>query len=173
MKVTLFMAISVNGIIAREDGSEDFLSEENWQTFSGLVEEFGNFIVGSRTYEAVKKWDEGYGFDDFPEAQRVVISDNQKYELDAGYSLATSPQEAISHLAKAGFERALLTGGAMNNSSFAKENLINEVILNIEPVVIGKGIPLFRPAVFDLPLELVETKPIGAGVVQLRYNVRK
>src|SRR3989344_6251860 len=173
MKVTLFMAISVNGIIAREDGSEDFLSEENWQTFSGLVKEFGNFIVGSRTYEAVKQWDEGYGFDDFPEVQRVVISDSPSYELDAGYTLATSPQDAIRHLQKAGFERALLTGGATNNSSFAKANLIDEVNLNVEPVIVGEGIPLFHPAAFDLPLELVETKPIGAGVVQLRYNVRK
>src|SRR3989344_2580955 len=157
MKVTLFMAISVNGIIAREDGSEDFLSEENWQTFSGLV----------------KEWDEGYGFDDFPEVQRVVISDSPSYELDAGYTLATSPQDAIRHLQKAGFERALLTGGATNNSSFAKANLIDEVNLNVEPVIVGEGIPLFHPAAFDLPLELVETKPIGAGVVQLRYNVRK
>lgn len=60
MKTTLYMATSANGIIARENGDEDFLSHENWKKFCELANEFGNFIVGRKTYDAVKKWDEGY-----------------------------------------------------------------------------------------------------------------
>ena len=55
MKTTLFMAMSLNGIIAKEDGNEDFLSHKNWETFSELVNTFGNFVVGRKTHEAVKK----------------------------------------------------------------------------------------------------------------------
>lgn len=50
------MAMSVNGFIATEKGDEDFLSQENWGKFRQLAEEFGNFVVGRKTYEAVKAW---------------------------------------------------------------------------------------------------------------------
>lgn len=55
MKVTLFMAMSLNGIIARKNGDEDFLSSNNWNSFSELVKTFKNFIIGRKTFEAVKK----------------------------------------------------------------------------------------------------------------------
>lgn len=165
------MAMSVNGMIATPDGQEEFLSDENWQTFAQLVNEFGNFIVGRGTYEAVKNWGAGYGFDDFTEAYKIVVSDNPAYPLDPGYELASSPEEALNLLAKAGFEKALLGGGSTNNASFARAGLIDEVILNIEPVVVGKGIPVFKPEDFQLSLELLATKKIEPGILQLHYQV--
>lgn len=171
MHTTLFMAMSVNGVIATPDGQEEFLSDENWRTFSSLAREFSNFIVGRRTYEAVKNWGEGYGFDDFPEAHKVVVSDDPAYKLDPGYVLVGSPQEALGSLEKAGFERALLAGGSTTNSSFAKAGLVDEIILNVEPVVVGKGISVFGSEDFQMPLELLETKKIEPGILQLHYQV--
>ena len=172
MKVTLFMAISLNGMIAREDGSEDFLSYKNWETFSGFVEEYKNFIVGSRTYEMVKNWDEDYGFHDFPNATKIVVSNDPEYSLDQGFVLASSPEDALGIMKQRGFEHILLTGGAANNASFAQTGLIDEIIFNINPVVIGSGISLFKPADFQLELELTESKEISGGIVQLKYLVK-
>lgn len=173
MNVTLFMVMSVNGMIATPDGGEEFLSDENWQTFAQLVNGFGNFIVGQKTYEAVKGWDAGYGFDDFPKAHKVVVSDDPSYTLDLGYVLAGSPQEALNSLEKAGFERALLAGGSRTNSSFAKAGLVDEIILNVEPVAVGNGISVFGSDDFQMPLELLETKKIEPGILQLHYQVKK
>ena len=173
MKVTLFMAMSLNGIIARKNGDEDFLSHDNWNSFSELVKSFQNFIIGRKTFEAVKKWNDGYNFDDFKDAVKVVVSSDQNYKLDDGHRLASNPKEALEILKENEFNNVLITGGAGLNSSFAKANLIDEVILNVESVIIGEGIPLFSSNDFDLKLKLVDIKKLPNDIVQLHYKVTK
>ncbi|PIQ91512.1 MAG: hypothetical protein COV70_03345 [Parcubacteria group bacterium CG11_big_fil_rev_8_21_14_0_20_39_22] len=173
MKVTLYMATSLNGMIATETGDEEFLSHENWEMFCELAREVGNFIVGRKTYEAVKKWDGGYNFDDLIGVEKIVISQDRNFKLDGGYTLANSPQDALAKLSEKGFERALVTGGASINSSFAKTNLLDEIMLNLEPVFVGKGIPLFAPENFKVNIKLVSVKKSGRGIVTLKYEVLK
>ena len=171
MNVTLFMAMSVNGIIATENGSEEFLSHENWKSFSGFVEEFGCFIVGGNTYTAVKNWDWGYGFDDFADAKKLIVTNDKDFSVDAGYELASSAEEGLEMLSGFGFTKALLSGGAYTNSLFMKAGLIDSVILNVEPAIIGQGKPLFSPAEFQVKLHLQKTKRLSDGILQLRYEV--
>lgn len=166
------MAISVNGMIARKNGDEDFLSHENWKKFVLLVKEYGNFIVGRKTYEAVKNWSEDYNFDSITGAEKIVISQDTFKALDKGYILAGSPHDAIEKLLQKGFEKVLVTGGATINSAFAKEKLIDEIILNVEPIFIGQGIPLFSEEDFDLKTELVSTEE-NNGLLALHYRVLK
>lgn len=173
MKTTLYMAISANGMIATESGNEDFLSHQNWEMFCELAREFGNFIVGRKTYEAVKAWDDGYNFDDLVGVEKVIISQNKDFDLDEGYILASSPQEALTKLSDKGFEKALVTGGAEINSEFAKANLLDEIMLNIEPVLVGKGIPLFAPQDFEIKTKLASVKQSESGIATLRYVVLK
>lgn len=168
----MYMAISANGLIARENGDEDFLSHENWNKFCNLANTYKNFIVGRKTYEAVKNWKDGYGFDDL-DVEKVVVSQDISYSLDGSYSLATSPQDALAKLSEKGFREVLLIGGAALNTAFAKAGLIDEVMLNVEPVVVGKGIPLFSSEEFELSTELVNTSKSEAGIVTLRYTVKK
>lgn len=167
------MAISVNGIIATETGDEDFLSHENWEKFCELAREFENFVVGRNTYEAVRKWDNGYNFDDLIGIEKVIISQDQNLKLDKGYTLASSPKDALAKLSEKGFEMALITGGANINSAFAKENLLDEIILNVEPVFVGKGIPLFATQDFELNLQLISSSKSDKGISTLNYSVIK
>jgi dihydrofolate reductase len=73
MKVKLFMAISLNAIIATKEGSEDFLSNDNWKQFVKLVKNIGCFIWGRKTYEAVSKWEGDY-LNDLKDATKVILS---------------------------------------------------------------------------------------------------
>ncbi|MDO8663253.1 MAG: dihydrofolate reductase family protein [Candidatus Wildermuthbacteria bacterium] len=171
MKAVLFMAISLNGVIARENGDEDFLSHDNWETFSGFVREYGNFVVGKRTYEAVRRWKDGHSFNDFPKAKRIVVSDDPLFRLDKGYTFAGSPLDALDQLVGLGFKTALITGGSTLNSSFVKKNLLDEIIINVEPTIIGKGIPLFAPDEFQASLKLLNIKKITDNIIQLHYKV--
>ena len=169
MKVTLFMAMSLNGIIARKNNEEDFLSHYGWEYFCKLVKEYGNFIIGRKTFEIVRKLYEGYGFDDFKDVTKVVLSRSRLKEK--GYIHANSPKEALNKLKKLGYQKALLTGGSTVNTAFAKEKLINEVIVNIEPVVVGEGIPLFKMSKFDLKLKLKSMKRYEDSGVNMNYSV--
>lgn len=165
------MAISVNGIIATEEGDEEFLSHENWEKFCELARKFGNFIVGRRTYEVVKEWDSGYNFDDLVGVEKVVISQDQNFKLDEGYILANSPQDALAKLSR--LENVLVTGGAHINSAFAEANLLDEIILNVEPVFIGKGIQLFAPKDFEMKAKLISADKTENGIVTLKYEILK
>jgi len=173
MKVTLFMAMSLNGIIARKNGEEDFLSHDNWNSVSELVKSFQNFIIGRKTFEVVKKWTDGYNFDDFKDVMKVVVSGNRNYKLDEEYILASNPKEALEILKEDGFNKILIIGGSGFNSSFAKEKLIDEVILNVESVIIGEGIPLFSSNDFDLNLKLINVKKLPNDIIRLHYKVTK
>lgn len=167
------MAISANGIIATEMGDEEFLSHENWKKFCELAREFGNFVVGRKTYEAVKKWDGGYNFDDLVGVEKVIISQDQNFKLDKGYTLANSPEDALAKLSQKGFKKVLVTGGSNINSAFAKINLLDEIVFNVEPIAVGKGIPVFAPENFELKLKLISSEKSPSGILTLGYNVLK
>lgn len=171
MKVLLYMAVSLDGFIARKNGSEDFLSNQNWETFVALVNKTGNFIVGSKTYEAVMNWDEGFGFDDFDQRITKIIISRQDLSLKAGYTLAHSPKEALEILTQKGHTQALVSGGSMINSAFIQQGLIDEVMLNINPVVIGSGIPLFSETEFPSQLSLIDNKQTSEGIIKMHYTV--
>lgn len=172
MKVTLYMAMSVNGMIARKNGEEDFISDQNWLKFIALAKEHGSFIFGSKTYEAVKSWGPEYNLDGLTGVEKIIISRDTSYALDAGYTLASSPKDALAKLAHKGLNKALLAGGSIINGEFAKQNLLDEVILNITPVFIGGGIPLFPDTDFQLNAELLSTKEKD-GLLTLHYKIKK
>ena len=164
--------MSLNGIIAGKQGVEEFISLDSWETFVEDIHKVGTIIWGRKTYENIKTWDKKF-INDIHGVKAIIISGNSNYQVNKGFEIATSPQEAIEKLQNYGFEKAILTGGSTLNSSFAKLNLIDEVIINIEPVIVGSGIPLFHPDVFQLNLEFIEmTKPRGK-LIQLHYKVIK
>lgn len=167
------MAMSVNGYIARENGDEDFLSNKNWETFCGLAKECGCFVIGRKTYEAIQKWDEGYNFDSIEGVEKVIISRNKNFQAGEKYIIANSPMDAISQLKANGYDKILITGGATINSAFMKERLIDEVILNVEPFMLGKGISLFSTEEFGCRLDFLNVKEIGDAIIQFHYQVLK
>ena len=162
--------MSLNGIIARENNEEDFISHDSWLEWLKWVRKSGCVIWGRKTHEVVKGWDKQY-LEDLKGVKVVVVSADKNYKVGEGFELASSPEEALGKLEKDGFEAAVLTGGATLNSSFAKAGLVDEIVLNVEPVIVGKGIPLFSPDVFDLKLKLLESKKLNGDIVQLRYEV--
>ena len=172
MKVILYMAMSVNGLIARENGDEDFLSETNYQTFIELSHQSGCMIWGRKTHEAVRNYERD-AFKPIGDMKKIVVSRNRNFQVEKGFEIAESPRQALDKLEQKGFKEVILTGGSGLNSSFAKEGLIDEVILNIQSVIIGKGISLFSPENFDLNLKLKEIKKISNEIIQLHYVVNR
>jgi dihydrofolate reductase len=164
------MATSINGMIATKNGDENFLSNANWQSFSWNVKESGCFIVGRKTYETVQKWTE-FNFDNLEAKLKIVVSSDKDLELSPSFLLASSPKEALEKAEALNFENVILAGGSTLNSAFMKENLIDEVILNFEPTIIGNGIPLFAEADFEKRLTLTEAVQISDGILQVRYLV--
>lgn len=171
MKVILFMAMSLNGIIARKDGDEDFLSDVNWQSFSELVKQHSCFITGRKTFEVVQMWPDN--FNNIDAKLKIIVSGNANLELQAPFVRANSPKDAIEIAKAENISSAILVGGSSNNSAFMVENLVDEVILNIEPAIIGKGISIFAESEFDRRLSFIDATKIADDILQVKYKVVK
>jgi len=171
MKVVLYSTQTTNGIIARENGDEDFLSDESWLIFSKLVEDVGCFIVGRKTYDSVQKW-EDYNFDNI-NATKIIISTDKKLKLKEGYFLANSPEGALLKASSLGFAEVIVAGGGTINSAFMSKNLVKEIILNVEPFIMGEGIKVFAKEKFEFKLKLENIKKLKSGIIQLKYLVIK
>ncbi len=85
--------------------------------------------------------------------------------------LTHSPHKALEILA--GHDEVIVAGGGKLNSSFLAEGLVDEIYLDIEPIVLGQGIPLFKERDFLHHLQLVGQKKFGQDVLQLHYRVLK
>ena len=173
MRVTLFMVMSTNGIIARPDYREDFLSRENWDSFLECVRQTGALIWGRKTHEKVRKYGAKY-FEPLAGTRNVVVTAQRDFVAsEPGFEVAASPQQALEVLKARGCAYATLGGGSILNSAFARAGLIDEVVVNIEAVIVGRGIPLFSPDDFDLRLRIGSTSRITDRVAQLRTTVVK
>ena len=163
------MAQTINGMIARENNSEDFLSDENWTTFVEKAEKIGCFIIGRKTYDEVKKWKD-YNFDSI-KAKKIIVSSNNLNSKD--FTIVNSPKEAVEKAKELGFKKVLVTGGGSINSSFMKAKLVDEIIIKIESFVLGKGIKVFASEDFEAKLELIKVKKLTKNIVELNYKVNK
>ena len=171
MKTILYMGISANGYIAKENGNSEFTSKEDLQGFYEHSKSAGNIIMGKNTYLEASK----YGYFPFPDALNVVVSNQDienKWE-DKVLITKESPKKILEILSTKNFKEAFLAGGGRLNSSFLKEKLIDEIYLDVEPLIFGKGIKVFADADFGFDLELMEVKKLNKDSVQLHYKVLK
>lgn len=167
MKVILYMAQAVNGFIAKLDNTTPW-SDEEWEMYKEKVEKTGNIIIGRKTYDIMKN----DGFDSIGNPFVIVVS-QQNFPDTEDIVFVKDAQEALRVAEDKGFPEVLVTGGSLINGLFLKENVVDEVYVDIEPFLFGQGIPLFSAQENDFALELLESKPFGKSGLQLHYSVKK
>jgi len=160
--------MTVNGFIAATDDDTSFISKEEWNSYSAAVQAAGNVIIGHRTYNVITKQPE---FQEFKNIKVVIVSHESFEPLSKNHVIASSPEKALELLKS--FDEVVVAGGATLNASFLKENLIDEIYLDIEPTLLGAGIPLVSGSVFQKSLKLLGTKQIAENEIQLHYQVLK
>lgn len=166
-QVRLFIAMSLDGYIARPDGSIDWLLCDQDYGYTGFYQEIDTVLMGRHTWEQLKT------FGDYPYAGKrgVVFSRNLSGETSDKVEFVT---EAIDvWLTEARREEGgdfWLVGGAHLVDGCLRHDLIDEIVLSIHPVLLGCGVPLFRPQQSELALELVDSQTYATGLVQLTYR---
>jgi len=166
VRFLVFLATSVDGFIARPDDGLDWLTrfeqeEHGYRDFFAGVDAL---VIGRRTYDVV------LGFPAWPYGgKRVIVCTRRPASPAHGEELwPGSPRALAERLAREGVRRVYLDGGALIRS-FLAEGLVDEMTLNVIPIVLGDGVPLFAAGLPEMPLRLVEAKSFPTGLVQLRY----
>lgn len=170
MKTILYMAISINGFVAGENDDTSWVSGEEWDSFGKIAKGVGNVIIGRRTYEIMS---DGGELDNFRDLVVVVVTNKDLGGLPKFAVIAKTARDALEKLRNKGFEKALVAGGGGLNTSFLNEKLIDEIYIDVEPQILGKGVPLFKASDISQRLKLLEVNKLSNNTVQLHYEVER
>lgn len=181
-RVTVHMAMSLDGYIARRDGGVDWMAvQDEFPTGASLsAEEIAAFltgidcyVMGSHTYETALRFEsQGYGwaYGDKPVfvlTTRSLARTRETVEFFAG-DLA----QLLTEQLRPRFAHIWVAGGGMVAGECLQRGLADEVSCSVLPVALGDGIPFFAGLDRATPLHLVEVKPYKSGTVLLRYEVK-
>ena len=171
MKVILYMAITANGMIAKIDGNSDWVSPEDTKSFLKHSRDAGVVILGRKAYEL---FDESYPLP-LNKGTHYVMTSNTDMSSDNPTVKFTNqtPEKLIKELENKGQKEACVIGGSITATNFMQKGIIDEIYLDIEPLIFGQGMPLFVPTDFEFNLELLEVKNLSPQTVQLHYKVKK
>jgi dihydrofolate reductase len=165
---SVYIAISLDGYIARPDGGLDWLS-----SFEQSGEDYGYkaffssvdvLVIGRKTYDVV------LGFEKWPyEDKRCVVVTHTPRQAAHGETFHAGPLPAlVDRLGGEGARRIYVDGGALIRG-FLAADLIDDVTLSVIPVLLGAGIPLFGGV--ERRMKLVSHRSFPSGLVQLCYNL--
>ena len=163
-KIMVYIASSLDGFIAREDGSIDWLPEPSESGYDTFYRSIDTVIMGRTTYEQVLT----FGEYQYKDKKSFVFSKTRKNNDDNVKFISD-----VENFVKKGFpgagENIWLVGGAKLIASFLKQGVIDEIIITKIPVILGKGIPLFQNLEDETKLELIKTEKYGQ-LVDLHYK---
>lgn len=172
MTISVFIATSLDGFIARQDGSLDWLPAEGGEShgFEAFMATVDALVMGRKTFQTVL----GFGVWPYGTTPVVVLS-SKPLELTppAGAvceAMAGAPDEIVVRLAKRGMKHLYIDGG-VTIQGFLKAGLIERMIITRVPVLLGDGIPLFGTLPHDLRFEHVATRSFPSGLVQSEYTI--
>jgi dihydrofolate reductase len=176
-KIKLYIASSLDSYIASEDGSIDWLFSDADYGYAKFYDSIDTILVGRKTY------DQSLTFDEYPykgknvyvftrRAEREKKKKKNTYDVDYVDEDITS---FVRHIIQQPVNKKdiWLLGGREIVSILSNADLIDEIILSVHPIILGKGIPLFSNIRKQVKLQLLESIPFQSGLVQLYYRVVK
>lgn len=167
MKVVLLMALTADGMIARDQNHfPDWTSRQDKAMFKQVTQKAGALIMGSRTYDAIGK--------PLPGRKNIVLTRNKQRQSSHRDLVYTDrePNALLIDLEDDGFHEVILAGGATINTLFARQGLIDEIHVTYSPKIFGTGLTLFAGEM-SMDLQLLEFEKLGLDEILVRYRVCK
>ena len=166
-KIILYIASSLDGYIARENGDVDWLPTNTDSGYDTFYKSIDTVIMGKKTYDQILT------FGDYPYKGKksYVFTRNDSLTKDENVEFASNVEEFSRNLVSSK-GNIWLVGGSELFSAFLEHKLVDEIILSIIPSVLGKGIPLFQNINQEANLKLIKTTEYS-GFVELTYKVLK
>jgi len=181
-RVTIHMVASLDGFIARRDGSVDWLETtdefEGGETLSreaiaAFLETIDCYVMGAKTYETAMGFvAKGFGWAYGDKPTFVLTHRDLPRVRDTVELCAGDLSDLVTRRLRKSFRNIWVVGGGRLSAECVRRGLADEVRYSIVPVLIGDGIRFFEGLDRDVSLHLAETKAYKNGMVELRYEVR-
>jgi dihydrofolate reductase len=172
--VILTVANSLDNYIAREDGAIDWLlwSDEVAKELGAFWERIDTVVMGRKTYDAAVEL--GGGSESYPGMKVIVFSRTISKSADSGATFVSiDAVEFVRELKQQDGKAIWCLGGGEIAQALFDADLIDEIGLNVHPVLLGSGVPLFLPLRRSVELALQECLRVEHGCVMLTYRMKR
>ena len=174
MKVTYYVASSLDGYIAKEDGDVSWLEELNISMENAGYDEFYStvdaLVMGRKTYEMIVSFGQ-WPYGDKPvwvcESSKITPMDGSNLQV------GNTPEEVYQAANKMNIKHLWLVGGGSLASSFLENNLLTNISLSLMPIILGSGIKLFGDLPSPIKIKNENYKSHESGMAQLDYTIKK
>lgn len=174
-KVTLFIAMSLDGYVADKDGGVDWLNGqeedgENMDTYSEFIKTIDTIIMGWNTYHQLtselspEEWV-------YPEQVSFVITHREILSTERIRFTSESPCDLVKRLREEEGNGIWICGGASIVRQLMETDLIDTLHISVIPTLLGDGVRLFGPLEKEQKLRLVKTQSYN-GITDLVYEKR-
>ena len=176
-RASAFIATSLDGFIARTDGSLDWLNDAQALIPEGedcgyhdFMESIDALVMGRHTFERVLTFDP-WPYDTLP----VYVMSRAPVSIPIGlthsvHSFQGTPQALVEQLHSRGLHHLYVDGG-QTIQSFLRAGLLDDITITVIPILLGAGRPLFGPLARDVELTLMQSYAYEFGFVQSTYRV--
>ena len=181
-RVTIHMAASLDGFIARKDGSVDWMeTKDEFAAGDTMDPEFVEaflktidcYVMGSRTYETALNFEaKGFGWSYGDKPTFVLTKRELPRTRDTVQFYSGDLAQLVNGRLRPAFRSIWFVGGGAVSGECLRLGLADEVRYSILPVLIGDGIQFFDRLDADVALHLAEVKAYKSGMVALCYEVR-
>ncbi|MGI9543911.1 MAG: dihydrofolate reductase family protein [Cyclobacteriaceae bacterium] len=177
-KVTIHMVSSLDGFIAKNDGSISWLqSTDNYEKGISLTEEdvaefiksIDCYVMGSKTYKHALEL--GWPYGEVPVTvvtHRDLTTDGKNVEFYSG-----DLSKLVNDRLKPKYKNIWMVGGAMLTKDFIRMKLVDEIVISIMPVILGDGTLFFDYVGQEQKLHLRDVAAYKDGMVELSYEIKK
>jgi dihydrofolate reductase len=181
-KVTLGLANSLDNYIARKDSGYDWLrwSDEVAEISAKFMKTIDTLLIGRKTYEVML----AAGQTSYPGSKNYVFTRSKKKGAELTRTLARlkkpvknvqvisgSAAAFVKELKQQKGKGIVIFGGGDLAKNLFEADLIDEIVLNIQPVLLGSGIPLFHEMTKQINLKLLNSRPLKDGGLAVTYRV--
>lgn len=172
-KLVLYIACSVDGFIAGPDDDLGFLdamhSEGEDYGYGELLSRVDTVLMGRKTYDWVMSQ-----VAEFPHAgmQSFIITRSKRPSVGNTHFYSGSLGDLIAKLKSEPGKDVFVDGGAALVNALLRENLLDEMIISVVPVLLGKGVRLFEDGGLLQNLHFMGSQQFRSGLVQLKYELK-
>lgn len=170
-KLYIFIAMSLDGYIAAPDGDISFLPpiemDKEDYGYKDFIENIDTVVLGRKTYDKILSMgvENPYG-----DRQMYILTHSPKEDTGKLHYYSGSLKELILHHKSQKGKHIYCDGGADTIHQLLADDLIDEMIISIIPILLGEGIALFKGGMPALKLALVKVSSYENGLVKLHYR---
>lgn len=168
--ISVYIAMSIDGYIARQDGSLDWLDQvgdpnEDYG-FQNLLASIDGVILGRNTYEvaaSVVDWP-------YKGKKIIVLSNSLQSVREEAELFCGDLTQLVAQLHDEGIKHVWVDGG-VTISQFLDLQMVDFMTLSIIPIILGAGMPLFNVIDKEIPCCLISSQSYPSGLAQLKYEI--